>query len=131
MFGAAGVVVPALELLAELELLLPPPEDAQVGPVIGLPFKVSVAADRPKNRPFKVAPVFIALTPFCDITVPINDVVVSSVVELPIRHQTLQGSPPVIDEPGAVISVDTVLKIQTPDPVSVRFPLSEKLLVEQ
>jgi hypothetical protein len=92
---------------------------------------VTVAADSPKKRPFKVAPVFIALTPFCDMTVPINEVVVSRVVELPIRHQTLQGSPPVTDEPGEVMSVDTVLKIQTPEPVRVRLPDSEKLLVEQ
>jgi len=116
----------------EPPLLLPllPPEEAHVGPVIVLPSKVTVAADRPKNRPSKVAPVFIALTPFCDITVPINEVVVSRVVELPIRHHTLQGSPPVTDEPGEVMSVDTVLKIQTPEPTRVRFPLSEKLLVE-
>jgi hypothetical protein len=60
-----------------------------------------------------------------------NEVVVSRVAELPILHHTLQGSPPVTDEPGDVMSVDTVLKIQTPDPVRVRFPLSEKLLVEQ
>lgn len=124
--GTAAVDEPAPE-----DELLPPPEDAQVGPVIVLAFSVTVAADSPKNRPFKVAPVFIALTPFCDITVPINEVVVSSVVELPILHQTLQGSPPVTDEPGDVMSVDTVLKIQTPDPVRVRFPDSVKLLVEQ
>ena len=92
---------------------------------------VTVAAASPKKRPFKVAPVFMALTPFCDMIVPANEVVVSRVVELPILHHTLQGSPPVTDEPGDVISVDTVLKIQTPDPLRVRFPLSEKLLVEQ
>jgi hypothetical protein len=132
--GSFGTV--AEDELAEDEALpplplLPPPDDVHVGPVIVLAFSVTVAADRPKNRPFKVAPVFIALTPFCDITVPLNEVVVSRVVELPIRHQRLQGSPPVTDEPGDVISVDTVLKIHTPDPVRVRFPLSEKLLVEQ
>jgi hypothetical protein len=73
----------------------------------------------------------MALTPFKARMFPMNDVVVSSVTELPILHHTLQGSPPVTDEPGEVISVDTVLKIQTPDPVRLRFPLSEKLLVEQ
>ena len=127
--GTAAVDDPAPE--DELLPLLPPPEDVHVGPVIVLAFNVTVAAASPKNRPFKVAPVFIALTPFCDITVPINEVVVSRVVELPILHQTLQGSPPVTDEPGDVMSVDTVLKIQTPEPVRVRFPDSEKLLVEQ
>jgi len=92
---------------------------------------VSVPAACTKIRPFNVAPVFMALTPFNAKTFPSNEVVVSSVTELPILHHRLQGSPPVTDEPGDVISVETVLKIQTPDPVSVRFPLSEKLLVEQ
>src|SRR6202035_4811307 len=97
-----------------------------------LAFSVTVPADSAKTRPFKVAPVFKAVVPFCAIIVPINDVVVSRVAELPILHQTLQGSPPVTDEPGDVIIVDTVLKIQTPeDPVRVRFPLNVKLLVEQ
>ena len=62
---------------------------------------------------------------------PMNEVVVSSVAELPTLHHTLQGSPPVTDEPGDVIRVDTVLKIQTPDPVRFRFPDNVKLLVEQ
>jgi hypothetical protein len=62
---------------------------------------------------------------------PMNAVVVSRVAELPTLHHTLQGSPPVIEEPGDVMRVDTVLKIQTPDPVRVKFPVNEKLLVEQ
>jgi hypothetical protein len=53
----------------------------------------------------------MAFSPFCEITVPINEVVVSRVVELPILHHTLHGSPPVTDEPGDVIRDDTVLKI--------------------
>lgn len=108
-----------------------PPEDVQVGPVIVLASSVTVPADNAKNRPFMDAPVFIALTPFCEITVPLNAVVVSRVAELPILHQTLQGSPPVIDEAGDVTSADTVLKIHTPDPVRLRFPESEKVEVEQ
>jgi hypothetical protein len=60
---------------------------------------------------------------------PLNEVVVPRVAELPILHHTLQGSPPVTDEPGDVMRVDAVLKIQTPDPVRLRFPVSEKLLV--
>jgi len=120
--------VPVVTLLAESVVAV---VVEHVGPVIVLPANVTVPALRAKNRPFKVAPVFIAFTPFCEITVPMNEVVVSRVVELPILHHTLQGSPPVTDEPGDVISVDTVLKIQTPVPVRVRFPLSEKLLVEQ
>jgi len=62
---------------------------------------------------------------------PSNEVAVSSVTALPILHHRLQGSPPVTDEFGDVISVDTVLKIQGPDPVSVRFPVSRKLPAEQ
>ena len=120
VFGAPGVVV---------ELLLP--EVAQVGPLIVLASSVNVPADNTKTRPFKVAPVFKAVTPFCASIVPMNEVVVPRVAELPIRHHTLQGSPPVTDEPDEVMSVETVLKIQTPDPVSVRLPLSVKLLVEQ
>jgi hypothetical protein len=104
---------------------------AQVGPLMTLASNVNVPADNVKTRPFKVAPVSRAVTPFCAIIVPINEVVVPSVAELPILHHTLQGSPPVTDEPDEVIIVDTVLKIQTPDPVRVRFPLKVKLLVEQ
>jgi hypothetical protein len=111
--------------------LLPPPEDAQVGPVIVLAFSVTVPAACAKTRPFKVAPVFRAVTPLSAKMFPMNEVVVPRVAELPIRHHTLQGSPPVTDEPDDVMSVDTVLKIQTPDPVSVRLPDKEKLLVEQ
>ena len=83
-----------------------------------------------RTRPFKVAPVFMVMEVSAKI-LPINDVVVSRVAELPILHHTLQGSPPVTDEPGDVMRVDTVLKIQTPDPVSFKFPVNEKLLVEQ
>ena len=107
------------------------PLDAHVGPLMVLESSVSVPAACPKIRPFKVAPVCMALTPFSAKIFPMNEVVVPRVTELPILHHTLQGSPPVTDEPGDVMSVDTVLKIQTPDPVRFRLPLSEKLLVEQ
>jgi hypothetical protein len=96
-----------------------------------LAFNVTVPAACAKTRPFKIAPAFRAVVPLSAKILPINDVVVPRVAELPIRHHTLQGSPPVTDEPDDVISVDTVLKIQTPEPVRVRFPLSVKLLVEQ
>jgi hypothetical protein len=104
---------------------------AQVGPEMVLSSSVTVPADSAKTRPSKVAPVSKAVTPFCAIIVPINAVVVSRVAELPTLHHTLQGSPPVTDEPGDVMIVDTVLKIQTPVPVSCKFPLRVKLLVEQ
>jgi hypothetical protein len=104
----------------------------QIGPVMVLSFNVTVPTLNAKNRPFKVAPEFIAFTPSCEITVPMNEVVVSRVVEEPILHHTLQGSPPVTDEPGDVMSVDTVLKIHTPVfPVRARCPVSKKLPAEQ
>ena len=129
-FGTADELAPEDEPLP-LPPLLPPPEDAHVGPVIVLAFKVTVPADRAKTRPFKVAPLFNAVVPFWAMIVPINDVVVPRVAELPTLHHTLQGSPPVTDEPDDVMIVETDLKIQTPVPVRVRFPDSEKLLVEQ
>ena len=101
------------------------------GPVIVLASKVTVPGSCANRRPFKEAPVFIALTPLSAKILPIKEVVVARVAELPIRHHTLQGSPPVTDEPGEVISVDTVLKTQTPEPVRFKFPLNVKLLVEQ
>lgn len=60
-----------------------------------------------------------------------NEVLVPRVAELPTLHHTLQGSPPVTEEFDDVMSVETLLNIQTPDPVRVRLPLKEKLLVEQ
>lgn len=104
---------------------------AHVGPEIVLASNVTVPAACAKTRPFKVAPVCKAVTPLSAKIFPMNEVVVLRVAELPILHHTLQASPPVTDEPGDVMSVDTVLKIQTPEPVRFRFPLSEKLLVEQ
>jgi hypothetical protein len=62
---------------------------------------------------------------------PTNEVVVSRVAELPIRHQTSQGSPPVTDESGDVKRADAVLKTQTPEPERVRLPVSKKLPPEQ
>ena len=117
-------------------VVVPPPPVVvvvvvHVGPLMMLESNVSVPAACTKIRPFKVAPVCIALTPLSARTFPMNDVVVPRVTELPILHHTLQGSPPVTDDADDVMSVDTVLKIHTPDPVRVRFPLSEKLLVEQ
>jgi len=118
---------PELELELELELA----EAPHVGPEMVFASSVMVAAARPIHRPFKVALVFMALVPLRAKTFPLNAVVVSSVAELPTLHHKLQASPPVMDEPGDVISVDTVLKIWTPEPVRFRFPVNEKLLVEQ
>jgi hypothetical protein len=57
---------------------------------------------------------------------PMNEVIVSRVAELTTLHHTLHGSPPVTDEPGDVMSVAADLKIQTPDPLRVEFPVSRK-----
>lgn len=127
VFGVPGVTVdPVLPVLEDVAVVV-----AHVGPKILLALRVTVLADKPKIRPFKFAPEFSADTPFWAIMVPIKDVVVSRVAELPILHHTLQGSPPVTEEPGDVISDDTDLKIQTPEPVKFKLPLRVKLLVEQ
>ena len=81
-------------------------------------------------RPFKVAPPFKVMDSSARIF-PLNAVVVPRVAELPTLHHTLQGSPPVTDEFVDVTSVDADLKIQTPDPVRFRFPVSKKLPSEQ
>src|SRR5688572_10509234 len=126
-FGRPGTVADELEP-EEPEL---PPDEAHVGPLMVLESNVTVPAACTNRRPSKVAPVFIALTPLSAKILPMKEVVVSRVTELPILHHTLQGSPPVTEDPGDVISVETVLKIQTPEPVRFKFPLNVKLLVEQ
>ena len=83
-----------------------------------------------RARPFKSAPVFRVMLVSARIF-PLNEVVVSRVADEATLHHTLHGSPPVTDEPGDVISVDnTDLKIQTPDPLSVKFPVSMKALAQ-
>lgn len=121
--------------LLELELELDDADEldaaVHVGPVIVLASRVTVPASCAKTRPFKVAPVCKAVVPLRAKIFPLKAVVEPRVAELPTLHHMLQASPPVIDEPDDVMSVDTVLNIQTPDPVRFRLPLSEKLLVEQ
>jgi len=78
-----------------------------------------------KARPFNVAPVFNAIDVLARIF-PMNEVVVPRVPDETSLHHTLHGSPPVTDEPDDVVSVDADLKIQTPDPLRVRFPVSKK-----
>jgi hypothetical protein len=136
--GLVVVVVELVVVVAELvvvvaELVVVVSGVVHVGPVILLASNVRVPPVPTKTRPFKVAPVFRAVTAcaFPTKIFPSNEVVVSRVAALPILHHRLQGSPPVTDEPGDVISVVPVLKIQTPDPVRFRFPLSEKLVLEQ
>ena len=79
-----------------------------------------------RARPFKFAPLVSVMDAKARIF-PLNSEAVPSVAELPTLHHTLHGSPPVTDEPDDVISVESDLKIQTPDdPVRVRFPVSAK-----
>ena len=79
-----------------------------------------------RARPFKFAPLVSVMDANASIF-PLNSVAVPSVAELPTLHHTLHGSPPITDEPDAVVSVESDLKIQTPDdPVRVRFPISTK-----
>jgi hypothetical protein len=83
-----------------------------------------------KARPVNVAPVLIVIDEYARMF-PRNDVVVSRTALLPIPHHILQGSPPVTEEPGDVVRPDTVLKIQTPDPVRVIVPVRRKVPPEQ
>jgi hypothetical protein len=93
----------------------------QIGPLMVLVIIVT-APTCASARPFNMAPAFMEIE-FSTRMFPMNTVDVSSVAELPTLHHTLQGSPPVTDEPGDVMSVVVALKIQTPVvPVSVRFP---------
>ena len=96
----------------------------QTGPLMMFEFSVT-APVWARRRPLIVAPVFRPMDVRARI-LPWNLVVVSRVAEEPTLHQTLQGSPPVTEEPGDVISVEAALNIQTPDPLSVRLPLREK-----
>jgi hypothetical protein len=57
---------------------------------------------------------------------PMNVVPVPIVPDETSLHHTLHGSPPVTEELDDVVSVEADLKIHTPDPLSVRFPVSWK-----
>jgi hypothetical protein len=102
----------------------------QIGPKMVFVSKVT-APFCAKARPFKLVPVLNVIDATAKIF-PINAVVVSRVAELPTLHHTLQGSPPVTEAPGDVMSVEAALKIQTPSvPMRFKFPDNAKLLVEQ
>jgi hypothetical protein len=82
-------------------------------------------------RPFNVAPLFMVMDAVSVKIFPMNEAVVPRDAEVLILHHTLHGSPPITDEPDPIIRSDPVLKIQTPEPLRVRVPVSERLLVEQ
>jgi hypothetical protein len=129
------VVVVGVELVVVVaELVVVVSGTVHVGPVMVLASNLRVPAVPTKTRPFKVALVFreVVSATFDVKIFPSNEVNVPRVAAVPILHHRLQGSPPVTDEWDDVTSVDTVLKIQTPDdPVRVRFPVSKKLPAEQ
>ena len=114
MLGKPGVVPPDVG----------PKAGTQAGPVIVLWSRVMAACDR--ARPFKVAPVCIAmLVPesIFPAKVLFDPIILPAETSL---HQTLHGSPPVTVELADVVNVDADLKIQTPAPLSVRFPVNRK-----
>jgi len=80
-----------------------------------------------KARPFKLAPLVSVMDVKARIF-PMNDVPVPRVAELPTLHHTLHGSPSGTDtdEPTDVMSVEADLKIQGPDPMSIKVELNPK-----
>jgi hypothetical protein len=102
---------------------------AQTGPVKVLVSNVTAPVCA-RALPSRLAPVFREMDVSARIF-PMKLVFVPRVAELTTLHHTLHGSPPVTDEPADVMSVDADLKIQTPDPLRVRFPESVKAPVAQ
>jgi hypothetical protein len=102
--------------------LVGPKDGTQVGPVIVLWSRVTAAWA--KVRPFKVAPVCMAiLVP--DRMFPSKELFEPIILPAETSlHHTLQGSPPVTVELAEVVRVAADLKIQTPAPLSVRLPVS-------
>jgi hypothetical protein len=96
----------------------------QVEPVMVLASNVTAPVCA-RARPFKLAPVCRLMDVRASIF-PMNVVPVPRVPDETSLHHTLHGSPPVTDELADVVSVAADLKIQTPDPLSVRFPVSMK-----
>lgn len=121
VFGRPGVGVVVLEPELPLVVLLP---EEQAGPVIVLWSSVTAACE--SNRPFKVAPVCILrLVP--DNILPMIELLEPRILPAETNlHHTLQGSPPVTVELADVVRVAADLNIHTPEPLSVRFPVSKK-----
>jgi hypothetical protein len=97
---------------------------AQAGPVIVLLSSVTAPVCA-IARPFKVAPV-CRLIDVRARMLPMKLVPVPRVADETTLHHTLHGSPPVTDEFAAVVRVAADLNIQTPEPLSVRFPVRRK-----
>jgi hypothetical protein len=96
---------------------------AQIGPEMELLSSVTAACAR--ARPFKLAPVCRLMLVPAKMLPMMEELGKMSAAETSLHH-TLHGSPPVTDEPADVVSVAADLKIQTPDPLRVRFPVSRK-----
>ena len=104
------------------DVTAPPPEPHT--PVV-MVLASNVTAACAKARPFRLAPVCMLMLVPARILPTIEELGKMSAAETSL-HQTLHGSPPVTDESADVVSVDADLKIQTPDPLRVRFPVSKK-----
>lgn len=96
----------------------------QIEPVMVLASNVTAPVCA-RARPFRLAPVCRVMDVDARIF-PMNEVPVPIVPDETSLHHTLHGSPPVTEELDDVVSVAADLKIQTPDPLSSRFPVSMK-----
>jgi hypothetical protein len=83
-----------------------------------------------RARPFRLAPVWRWMASSARMF-PMNEVFAPSVPAETSLHQMLHGSPPVTLEPAEVVSVAADLKIQTPAPLRVRFPVSKNASAQQ
>jgi hypothetical protein len=90
---------------------------------MALAFNVTAACA--KARPFNLAPFCMLMLVPARMLPMIEELAKMSALETSLHH-TLQGSPPVTDDPADVVSVAADLKIQTPDPLRVRFPVNKK-----
>jgi hypothetical protein len=96
----------------------------QIEPVMVLASNVTAPVCA-RARPFRLAPVCRVMDVDARIF-PMNEVPVPIVPDETSLHHTLHGSPPITEELDDVVSVAADLKIQTPDPLSSRFPVSMK-----
>jgi hypothetical protein len=117
VFGSPGVV-------PEVEPDVGPNDGTHSGPVIVLWSRATAAWER--SLPFKVAPACILiLVP--ERMLPTRVLFVPRMLPAETsRHQTLHGSPPVTVDAAEVVKVAADLKIQTPEPLRVKFPVSRK-----
>ena len=120
---AVGVSVGGAVVGVLVEVAVAVGAAAQIGPKMLLASNVTAACAR--ARPFKLAPVCRLILVPARMLPMTEELAKRSAAETSLHH-TLHGSPPVTDEPADAVSVAADLKIQTPDPLSVRFPVNRK-----